>query len=261
MGTVRVLLTYEAALPPWDHQQGRPTEVVLYWHCTTSALPPSKVLIQFCSMRIRMPLSVVVPSAIQFATAPTLERVGYHVNMQESSNDSDGLGDESDELYLAGLERALKDGTGALGSSAAEQSSLRIFNLPPLGLSSLSAKRRSRRKLGSQLSREDLQLFNIPRTFRSAYDDLLERPGQPLLLGSLALLFGFYLAGALSTIFGAAGFWEPTIALGPLICGELITRRYYSRPMSSRSQTIRLLNALKVGFYFGVTLDALKLAG
>ena len=59
---------------------------------------------------------------------------------------------------------------------------------------------------------------------------------------SLALLVGFYLAGSLSTIFGAAGFWEPTIALGPLTVTELITRRYYSRPLEQRSQTIRLLN-------------------
>ena len=63
------------------------------------------------------------------------------------------------------------------------------------------------------------------------------------------------------TIFGAAGFWEPTIALGPLTVTELITRRYYSRPLEQRSQTIRLLNAMKVGFYLGIVIDALKLAG
>ena len=67
--------------------------------------------------------------------------------------------------------------------------------------------------------------------------------------------------GALSTIFGAAGFWEPTIAFVPLTLGELVSRRYYSRPMGERSQTLRLLNALKCGFLFGVVTDALKLAG
>ena len=103
--------------------------------------------------------------------------------------------------------------------------------------------------------------FAGPETLRGAYDDFLEKPGQPLLLGGLSLLVGFYLAGSLSTIFGAAGFWEPTIAFGPLVVTELITRRYYSRPMDERSQTVRLLNALKVGFYLGVVIDALKLAG
>jgi hypothetical protein len=110
-------------------------------------------------------------------------------------------------------------------------------------------------------TRESLQLTNLPNSLRNAYDDFLERPGQSLVLGSLSLLFGFYLAGALSTIFGAAGFWEPTIAIGPLAVGELITRRHYSLEPSDRSETIKLLNALKVGFYFGITLDALKLAG
>ena len=75
------------------------------------------------------------------------------------------------------------------------------------------------------------------------------------------MLVGFYLAGSLSTIFGAKGFWEPTVALGPLTVTELISRRYYSRPQSERSQTIRLLNAAKVGFYLGIVIDALKLAG
>ena len=110
-------------------------------------------------------------------------------------------------------------------------------------------------------TRESTQLFRLPSTLRGAYDDFLEKPGQPLLLGGLSLLVGFYLAGSLSTIFGAAGFWEPTIAFGPLVVTELITRRYYSRPMDERSQTVRLLNALKVGFYLGVVIDALKLAG
>ena len=32
-------------------------------------------------------------------------------------------------------------------------------------------------------------------------------------------------------------------------------------PAEQRSQTIRLLNAMKVGFYLGIVIDALKLAG
>lgn len=126
-------------------------------------------------------------------------------------------------------------------------------------------KRRRRRRQDvdgeRRFTRESTQLSNLPTTLRSAYDDFLERPGNPLLLSALSLLFGFYLAGSLSTIFGAAGFWEPTIALGPLVVSEAITRRYYSRPAVERSQTLKLLNALKVGFLFGCTLDALKLAG
>lgn len=96
-------------------------------------------------------------------------------------------------------------------------------------------------------------------------------PGRPFLLGSLSLLIGFYLAGSLSTIFGAKGFWEPVIALGPMLVTERVpganphsdrnsalcclswahaqaailpltqvTKEYYMRRRSERSQTLKL---------------------
>eukprot|EP00322_Chrysochromulina_rotalis_P015196 CAMPEP_0115831908 /NCGR_PEP_ID=MMETSP0287-20121206/2380_1 /TAXON_ID=412157 /ORGANISM="Chrysochromulina rotalis, Strain UIO044" /LENGTH=216 /DNA_ID=CAMNT_0003285267 /DNA_START=9 /DNA_END=659 /DNA_ORIENTATION=+ len=171
--------------------------------------------------------------------------------------------DEDEQRYLDDLEQAFLDAQRSSNADVGgddsflriqrEAQRLRRGSRPPLRRRSTGA--------APQFTREDTELFELPRTFRRVYDGFLERPGQPLILGSLALLVGFYLAGALSTVFGAAGFWEPTIALGPLVLSELITRRYYSRPMAERSQTLRLLNALKVGFLFGVTLDALKLAG
>lgn len=111
------------------------------------------------------------------------------------------------------------------------------------------------------LSRESTQLGRLPTTLRAIYNFYLEAPGQPFLLGSLALLIGFYLAGSLSTIFGAKGFWEPVpgfrvlssipdridlpwppqvIALGPLLVSERVTREYYTRSSSERSQTLKL---------------------
>ena len=165
------------------------------------------------------------------------------------------LDDDGDDEYLGELEEELR---------AADGRSQEFFRLQRLRPSRPRRPRRRRRQIPEEqrrFTRESTQLDNLPTTLRGAYDDFLERPGQPLLLGSLALLFGAYLAPALSTIFGAAGFWEPTIAIGPCVVGELITRRYYSLPASERSQTVKLLNALKVGFYFGITLDALKLAG
>ena len=164
------------------------------------------------------------------------------------------VGDEDEQEFLNDFDQALREASG----SAENRELLRIQRRSRVAR---SIRRRRRDDDQPLLTRESLQLFNIPCTLRRAYDNFLERPGQPLLLGSLALLVGFYLAGALSTIFGAKGFWEPTIALGPLAVGELITRRYYSLPAEERSQTIKLLNALKVGFLFGITLDALKLAG
>ena len=145
-----------------------------------------------------------------------------------------------------------------------------------------------RRQSRIRLTRQNTQLAQLLPTARAMYNDFLERPGQPLVLGSLALLVGFYLAGSLSTIFGAKGFWEPVIALGPLLVSERVTQEYFTRLPHERSPTLKLcadtalpthppprsqplahrtrrrrrrLNALKNGFYLGIVLDALKLAG
>ena len=218
---------------------------------------------------------MILATLVSLSTAPCLPRgslalVRRHVGgdmttrwrhgdprAQASGDDADMDDDLNEQLFLADLEVALTQPRSPQFSGD-EPTLLRV-------------QQRRRRRQGQParrrrgpapaFTREETQLANLPSTLRRAYDDFLERPGQPLILGSLALLVGFYLAGALSTVFGAAGFWEPTIALGPLTLTELITRRYYSRPMSERSQTLRLLNALKVGFLFGVVLDALKLAG
>ena len=113
--------------------------------------------------------------------------------------------------------------------------------------------------------------LDSPERVRAHPSPSLARPTRPeaaavctraqlLLLSSLALLVGFWLAGALSTVFGAAAFWEPIIGLGPMLVTEAVTRAYYSKPAERRTPTAKLLNACKVGFYFGITLDAMKLA-
>jgi len=82
-----------------------------------------------------------------------------------------------------------------------------------------------------------------------------------LLLGSISLVIGFWLAGSLSTIFGAAGFWEPAIGFATLVVTEKITMETYSREPRDLPVALRLLNAAKIGFYVGIVLDTLKLAG
>lgn len=166
------------------------------------------------------------------------------------------LRDDPDEVYLQELEDALSSRTPPSAQRRLQLGlNLRRDDRPR------ARRRKPRPDTPVRWTRESTRLEKLPGTIRDAYNDFLERPGQPLLLGSLSMLVGFYMAGALSTIFGAAGFWEPTIALGPLLVGETISRRYYSLPMEQRSQTIRLLQALKVGFMLGIVLDALKLAG
>ena len=130
--------------------------------------------------------------------------------------------DDGDDEYLGDLDDELRSADGR---------SQEFFRLQRLRPNSSRRPRRRRRQVPEdqrRFTRESTQLDNLPSTLRGAYDDFLERPGQPLLLGSLALLFGAYLAPAISTIFGAAGFWEPTIAIGPCVVGELITGYRYS---------------------------------
>mmetsp|Transcript_18789 Transcript_18789/g.61457 ORF Transcript_18789/g.61457 Transcript_18789/m.61457 type:complete len:191 (-) Transcript_18789:106-678(-) len=119
------------------------------------------------------------------------------------------------------------------------------------------------RRTGAALptSREGSQVYALPGKARAAWRSYIGVPGQLLLLSTLSLLVGFYLAGSLSTIFGAAGFWEPVIGLPVLLVGEVVTREYYLRPAERRPVLLKLANALKVGFYLGVVVDAIKLAG
>ena len=46
-----------------------------------------------------------------------------------------------------------------------------------------------------------------------------------------------------------------------LLVGEVVTREYYLRPAERRPVLLKLANALKVVFYLGFVVDAIKLAG
>ena len=180
----------------------------------------------------------------------------------QALDDEEGEEEGDDEAFLDEMEAMLQSPGSSIGSTGPGLRIQRALNRRDGRRDAPRPRSRTGPTDGQpRFTRESTQLFRLPATLRGAYDDFLERPGQPLLLGSLSMLVGFYLAGSLSTIFGAKGFWEPTVALGPLTVTELISRRYYSRPLSERSQTIRLLNAAKVGFYLGIVIDALKLAG
>ena len=95
---------------------------------------------------------------------------------------------------------------------------------------------------------------------RSAADGYADRPSQQLLLGTLALLVGFYVAQGLTPgIVGQGGYWEYVAGGVTIFVVERITTSYYSRPLAARSPTLRLVHAFKVGFVYGCVLDALKL--
>ena len=93
------------------------------------------------------------------------------------------------------------------------------------------------------------------------YNEWVSNPGQELLLGVFALLAGNYLAHFLDTTFGQAGFWETVVGAVTTFFIEWISRQYYMVPARERTPTLKMLNALKTGLFFGLVLDALKLAG
>ena len=120
----------------------------------------------------------------------------------------------ADEDYLSDLERQLED-------------------------VQLGVRRPTERPAGTILPRSS----KVVQSGRAWYDRLYS--GQPILLLSLALLFGFWSFVNTMEFQGAAGFWEPISALIPTLVTERISREYYSRRRSERSPT------LKVGWCLG----------
>ena len=57
------------------------------------------------------------------------------------------------------------------------------------------------------------------------------------------------------------GRWEYASGAVATVVVERITRGFYDVPFERRSPTLQLLNAFKVGFFYGCVLDALKFGG
>ena len=99
-------------------------------------------------------------------------------------------------------------------------------------------------------------LVPVSRTLRKLLDEVLisleeysERPSQQLVLGSLALLIGFFAAHGQAIGGGdQGGRWEYVSGGVAIFVIERVTRGYYALPMAQRSVTMRLLHAFKVGF-------------
>lgn len=155
-------------------------------------------------------------------------------------------GDE-DDLFFGDLEAELQRvsaGEGGSGVLRKSRQARRSQEADPFG--------RDRSRVGisrffSQLARD--------------YDEWVSNPGQELLLGTVALLLGNYIGHFLDTGLGQAGWWETVIgAVCTFVC-EQISREYYITRQRDRTATLKMLNALKVGFLFALVIDALKLAG
>ncbi|KAL1528457.1 hypothetical protein AB1Y20_009802 [Prymnesium parvum] len=166
--------------------------------------------------------------------------------------------EEPEDEFLDSLEQQLR----AVGSRQPMPD-----RRPPLVEFATNSKRppRSRRRPANLLRAE-----RAPPavTFtRQLLDDVVRsyhefgRPERKLLLGSAAILIGFFLSELTQDVFGQSGYWEYVSSLVALILCETITFEHWSRPRRRRGTAILLLNTLKVGFIFGIVLNAIKMAG
>lgn len=83
-------------------------------------------------------------------------------------------------------------------------------------------------------------------------------PWRQLSLIIICALLGFFLANLITTSAGQSGRWDISIALFFLLFTETTNYIIYRR-RNEKPPWIDLLNSLKIGFVYGVYLEALKL--
>lgn len=93
------------------------------------------------------------------------------------------------------------------------------------------------------------RLVDIIRTVPELSSNYFRSPSRRALFGGISLLGGFYVAQTISLSFGA---------LVCVLLTEYVTKFYYSRPKVTFP--IALLNNFKMGFTYGLFIDAFKLA-
>jgi hypothetical protein len=101
-------------------------------------------------------------------------------------------------------------------------------------------------------------LFNLAlNSFRNFFTN----PWRKLALIFILLLLGFFMAPAISTTVGQAAEWDINIAAIFLVFTEVSSIiAYRRRAENGRSLVVDLLNSFKIGFVYGLYLEALKLS-
>ncbi|KAG0563826.1 hypothetical protein KC19_8G062100 [Ceratodon purpureus] len=94
----------------------------------------------------------------------------------------------------------------------------------------------------------------LPRIARTYFKDPMRRA----LFGGIAILGGFYVAQTISLSFGALGVNDVIAAAMCVLFTEYITR--FTRTRKKISFSVALVNNFKMGFTYGLFIDAFKLA-
>lgn len=102
------------------------------------------------------------------------------------------------------------------------------------------------------------RLVDIIRLVPELSRNYFRKPSRRALFGGIALLGGFYVAQTISLSFGALGVNDVIAAVLCVLVTEYVTKFYYSRPKVTFP--VALLNNFKMGFTYGLFIDAFKLA-
>ncbi|CAN1267373.1 Ycf20-like protein [Linum perenne] len=102
------------------------------------------------------------------------------------------------------------------------------------------------------------RLVDIIRLVPDLTRTYFKTPSRRALFGGISLLGGFYVAQTISLSFGALGVNDVIAAVVCVLLTEYVTRFYYSRPKVTFP--LALLNNFKMGFTYGLFIDAFKLA-
>lgn len=102
------------------------------------------------------------------------------------------------------------------------------------------------------------RLIDVIRFIPDLSRNYFKSPSRRTLFGGISLLGGFYVAQTISLSFGALGVNDVIAAVLCVLLTEYVTRFYYSRPKVTFP--LALLNNFKMGFTYGLFIDAFKLA-
>ena len=95
---------------------------------------------------------------------------------------------------------------------------------------------------------------SVPERLKNYFDN----PFRKVLFTGIALFGGFYAAQTISLSFGALGVNDVVASALCVVSTEFVTEYFYVR--TKRSFADFLLNIFKMGFIYGLFVDAFKLA-
>ncbi|XP_002990137.2 uncharacterized protein LOC9647309 [Selaginella moellendorffii] len=102
------------------------------------------------------------------------------------------------------------------------------------------------------------RLLDLVGRVPGAATNYFRSPWRRALFGGISLLGGFFVAQTISLSFGAVGVNDVIASALCVLLTEYMTRFYFTRQRPSLG--VALLNNFKMGFTYGLFIDAFKLA-